>query len=43
MVTREESVNVEFRRIDYDIEKVARAVKNSLLPDKYAESLRVAR
>ncbi|MBS0000457.1 MAG: metallophosphoesterase family protein, partial [Cyclobacteriaceae bacterium] len=40
---QKESVNVEIRRIDYDIEKAALAVEKSPLPDKYAESLRMAR
>jgi putative phosphoesterase len=40
---QKESVIVEFRRVDYDVEKAAGAVENSSLPDKYAESLRVGR
>jgi putative phosphoesterase len=35
-----ESVQVEFIRFDYDIEKAAKAVEESALPDAYAESLR---
>jgi putative phosphoesterase len=34
------SVQVEFIRFDYDIEKAARAVEDSPLPNDYAESLR---
>lgn len=36
----EESVEVEFIRFDYDVEKAARAVEESKLPNAYAESLR---
>jgi hypothetical protein len=36
----EESVEVEFIRLDYDMEKAARAVEESKLPNAYAESLR---
>jgi putative phosphoesterase len=35
-----QSIGVEFFRFDYDIEKAARAVENSPLPDEYAEMLR---
>jgi len=35
-----ESLQVEFRRVDYDIEKAAQAVENSQLPNAYAASLR---
>jgi putative phosphoesterase len=35
-----ESINVEFIRFDYDVEKAAKAVEESELPDAYAESLR---
>jgi putative phosphoesterase len=34
------SIQVEFIRFDYDIEKAARAVEDSPLPNAYAESLR---
>jgi hypothetical protein len=34
------SVNVEFIRFDYDIEKAAKAVENSPLPNEYADMLR---
>ena len=35
-----ESINVEFIRFDYDIERAAKAVEGSRLPNAYAESLR---
>jgi predicted phosphodiesterase len=35
-----ESIRVEFIRFDYDIEKAARAVEESILPNDYAENLR---
>ena len=35
-----DSVKVEFVRFDYDVEKAAKAVEGSPLPDAYAESLR---
>lgn len=35
-----DSIRVEFVRFDYDIEKAAKAVEDSPLPDVYAESLR---
>ncbi|MBI5859117.1 MAG: metallophosphoesterase family protein [Sphingobacteriales bacterium] len=37
-----ESIGIEFIRFDYDIEKAAKAVENSPLPDEYAEKLRKA-
>lgn len=37
-----ESIKVEFRRVDYDVEKAAKAVEGSPLPDVYAEALRKA-
>ncbi|MCB0699824.1 MAG: metallophosphoesterase family protein [Chitinophagales bacterium] len=36
------SLNVEFVRLDYDVEKAAKAVEDSPLPDKYADILRKA-
>ena len=36
----EDSIDVEFIRFEYDIEKVAKAVENSPLPNDYAENLR---
>lgn len=35
-----ESIDVEFVRFDYDIEKAAKAVEDSPLPNEYAEMLR---
>lgn len=35
-----ESIEVEFIRFEYDVEKAAKAVEDSPLPDAYAESLR---
>jgi diadenosine tetraphosphatase ApaH/serine/threonine PP2A family protein phosphatase len=35
-----DSINVEFIRFDYDVEKAAKAVEDSYLPNAYAESLR---
>jgi predicted phosphodiesterase len=39
-ITDKDGIQVEFIRFDYDIEKAARAVEDSRLPDAYAESLR---
>jgi len=36
------AMKVSFKRVTYDIEKAARAVENSILPDYYAEALRKA-
>lgn len=36
----EHSVQVEFRRFDYDVERAARAIEESPLPDKFADMLR---
>lgn len=38
-----EGVTVEFIRVAYDVEKAARAVEESILPNAYAEALRIAR
>ena len=40
IVTTNEGVSVEFIRFDYDIEKAAKAIENSPLPNEYAEMLR---
>ena len=40
---RAESIRVEFVRFEYDVEKAARAVEESLLPDAYAQALRLAK
>jgi predicted phosphodiesterase len=37
-----DSIQVEFRRFEYDVEKAARAVEESVLPDAYADMLRKA-
>lgn len=39
-ITDKDSIQVEFIRFDYDIEKAAKAVEDSRLPNAYAESLR---
>lgn len=39
-VTRSESVQVEFVRFEYDVEKAAKAVEDSPLPNEYADMLR---
>lgn len=38
-----DSIKVEFRRVAYDVEKAAKAVEDSILPNAYAEALRKAR
>jgi predicted phosphodiesterase len=37
-----EGVRVEFVRVDYDVERAAKAVEDSILPNPYAEMLRTA-
>ncbi len=39
-ISNKESVQAEFVRFSYDVEKAAKAVEDSPLPDAYAESLR---
>jgi predicted phosphodiesterase len=39
-VTDKDSINVEFIRFEYDVEKAASAVENSPLPNEYAAMLR---
>jgi hypothetical protein len=39
-VLNKDSVQVEFIRFSYDVEKAAKAVEDSPLPDAYADSLR---
>ena len=39
-ITNKHAVHVEFIRLDYDIEKAAKAVENSPLPNEYAHMLR---
>ena len=41
--TNPESIRVEFVRFEYDVEKAARAVEESPLPDAYAAALRFAK
>lgn len=36
------SIRVEFKRFEYDVEKAAKAIENSPLPDEYADMLRKA-
>jgi putative phosphoesterase len=40
---REDGISVEFIRFHYDVEKAAKAVEESSLPNAYAEALRIAR
>ena len=37
-----DSIKVEFIRVAYDVEKAAKAVEESILPNAYAEMLRKA-
>ena len=37
---KEDSVKVEFIRFEYDVEKAAKAVEDSPLPNDFAEMLR---
>jgi putative phosphoesterase len=39
-ILNKDSIQVEFIRFDYDIEKAAKAVEESLLPNEYADMLR---
>ncbi len=41
-VKAKETIKVEFIRFDYDIEKAAKAIEDSVLPDGYADMLRKA-
>lgn len=41
-VANNESLSVEFRRVEYDVKKAAKAVEDSPLPDEYGEMLRNA-
>jgi hypothetical protein len=36
------SIQIEFIRVEYDVEKAAKAVENSTLPNAYADMLRKA-
>lgn len=42
-ISSKESITVEFIRFEYDVEKAAKAVEESILPDAYAESLRLGK
>ncbi|MCY1551478.1 hypothetical protein D9M68_878140 [compost metagenome] len=37
------SIGVEFRRVEYDVETSAKAIEHSLLPDEFAQALRIAK
>lgn len=39
-VSKKDTVAVEFIRFDYDVERAAKAVEDSPLPNEYAEMLR---
>lgn len=39
-ITNPDSLSAEFIRVDYDVEKAARAVEESLLPNEFADMLR---
>ncbi len=39
-ITNKDAVQVEFIRFDYDVEKAARAIEVSPLPNEYADMLR---
>jgi predicted phosphodiesterase len=41
-ISDKDSIGVEFIRFDYDVEKAAKAVEESVLPDEYADMLRKA-
>ena len=42
-IANKDSIAVEFIRFDYDVEKAAKAVEDSILPDAYGESLRTGK
>jgi hypothetical protein len=39
-VNNKESIGVEFIRFEYDVERAAKGVEDSPLPDEYANTLR---
>ncbi|THU39328.1 metallophosphoesterase family protein [Niastella caeni] len=39
-IHEKDSIKVEFSRFEYDVERAAKAIEDSLLPNAYAESLR---
>ncbi|KAA6439682.1 metallophosphoesterase family protein [Dyadobacter flavalbus] len=41
-VTSPDAIQVEFLRLNYDVEKAAQAIERSLLPDAFADNLRKA-
>lgn len=42
-VLDKDNIQVEFRRVEYDVEQAAKAIESSLLPDEFAEALRLAK
>lgn len=40
--SNKDALKVEFKRVEYDVEQAARAVEDSVLPNKYANNLREA-
>ncbi len=42
-IANKDSIAVEFIRFDYDVEKAAKAVEGSILPNAYGESLRTGK
>ena len=42
-ISDKNSIQVEFRRFDYDVESSAKMIENSLLPSEFADALRLAK
>ncbi|KQS36899.1 MULTISPECIES: metallophosphoesterase [Pedobacter] len=42
-ISDKNSIQVEFRRFDYDVESSAKMIENSLLPSEFADGLRLAK
>lgn len=42
-ILNKNSIQVEFRRFDYDFESSAKMIENSLLPGEFADALRLAK
>ncbi|RZK70895.1 MAG: YfcE family phosphodiesterase, partial [Pedobacter sp.] len=42
-ISNKNSIQVEFRRFDYDVESSAKMIENSLLPTEFADALRLAK
>jgi diadenosine tetraphosphatase ApaH/serine/threonine PP2A family protein phosphatase len=40
IISKNDSVEIEFIRFEYDLEKAAKAVEESILPNEYADMLR---